>query len=135
VVLKEAGIDPVPERTSSTWADFLRSQADALPACDFFEGEVIADAHSRARPPRTMGANGWNGSRNFTPAFSRSTTPGSPGEARIGRFPSARGPASTRPWNRPTIMLLTAPGPVTVPTSDPEDLGALCGGRATVIKV
>lgn len=30
---------------------------------------------------------------------------------------------------------LTAPGPVTVLTSAPEDLAALCGGRATVIKV
>jgi predicted nucleic acid-binding protein len=30
---------------------------------------------------------------------------------------------------------LTAPGPVTVLTSDPEDLTALCGTRATVIKV
>jgi transposase len=28
-ILKDAGIDPAPER-SSTWADFLRSQADAL---------------------------------------------------------------------------------------------------------
>ncbi|GAX58236.1 helix-turn-helix domain-containing protein [Streptomyces olivochromogenes] len=36
-ILKEAGILPVPERASSTWADFLRSQADALLACDFFE--------------------------------------------------------------------------------------------------
>ncbi|WP_197085099.1 helix-turn-helix domain-containing protein [Saccharothrix sp. ST-888] len=36
-ILKEAGIPPAPERTSSTWADFLRSQADALLACDFFE--------------------------------------------------------------------------------------------------
>jgi transposase len=36
-ILREAGIDPASERTSSTWADFLRSQADALPACDFFE--------------------------------------------------------------------------------------------------
>lgn len=36
-ILREAGIDPAPERTSSTWADFLRSQADALLACDFFE--------------------------------------------------------------------------------------------------
>lgn len=30
---------------------------------------------------------------------------------------------------------LAAPGPVTVLTSDPEDLTTLCGGRATVIKV
>ncbi|WP_257002238.1 hypothetical protein [Streptomyces sp. WZ.A104] len=30
---------------------------------------------------------------------------------------------------------LVAPGPVTVLTSDPEDLTALCGGRVTVIKV
>ncbi|MEU6788660.1 hypothetical protein ABZ912_56550 [Nonomuraea angiospora] len=30
---------------------------------------------------------------------------------------------------------LAAPSPVTVLTSDPEDLAALCGGRATVIKV
>jgi putative transposase len=36
-ILQEAGIDPAPERASSTWADFLRSQADALLACDFFE--------------------------------------------------------------------------------------------------
>ncbi|WP_128381226.1 type II toxin-antitoxin system VapC family toxin [Streptomyces cavernae] len=30
---------------------------------------------------------------------------------------------------------LAAPGPVTILTSDPEDLTALCGGRATVIKI
>jgi len=30
---------------------------------------------------------------------------------------------------------LAAPGPVTVLTSDPEDLTALCGDRVTVIKV
>nr|WP_221475190.1 PIN domain-containing protein [Sphaerisporangium rubeum] len=30
---------------------------------------------------------------------------------------------------------LAAPGPVTVLTSDPEDLAALCGMRVTVIKV
>ena len=35
-ILQQAGIDPAPERTSTTWADFLRSQADALLACDFF---------------------------------------------------------------------------------------------------
>ncbi len=36
-ILKEAGIDPAPDRVCSTWADFLRSQANALLACDFLE--------------------------------------------------------------------------------------------------
>ncbi|MQS37498.1 DNA-binding protein [Streptomyces katsurahamanus] len=30
---------------------------------------------------------------------------------------------------------LAAPGPVTILTSDPEDLGVLCGGQVTVIAV
>jgi hypothetical protein len=34
---KEAGIDPAPERACTTWADFVRSQADALLACDILE--------------------------------------------------------------------------------------------------
>ncbi|MCO5974133.1 hypothetical protein [Actinoallomurus soli] len=29
-ILKDAGIDPAPELACSTWAGFLRSQADAL---------------------------------------------------------------------------------------------------------
>lgn len=33
--LREHGIPPAPERQSTTWADFLHSQADALLACDF----------------------------------------------------------------------------------------------------
>jgi hypothetical protein len=36
-ILRDAGIDPAPQRTSTTWASFLRSQAGALLACDFFE--------------------------------------------------------------------------------------------------
>jgi hypothetical protein len=28
----------------STWADFLRSQADALPACDFLETVTLSGA-------------------------------------------------------------------------------------------
>jgi transposase len=43
-ILKEAGIQPAPQRASSTWADFLRSQADALPACDFFETATLSGA-------------------------------------------------------------------------------------------
>jgi transposase len=35
-ILRDTGIDPAPQRTSTTWASFLRSQADVLLACDFF---------------------------------------------------------------------------------------------------
>jgi transposase len=59
-ILKEAGIDPAPDRAVGTWASFLRSQADALLACDFFETvtlsgtqmyvfEVIEHANRRIR--------------------------------------------------------------------------------------
>ncbi|MGW9030954.1 integrase core domain-containing protein [Streptomyces sp. NPDC055722] len=41
-ILQEAGIPPAPERASSTWADFLRSQANALLACDFFETVTLS---------------------------------------------------------------------------------------------
>ncbi|MFE2969313.1 integrase core domain-containing protein [Streptomyces sp. NPDC059340] len=41
-ILREHGIPPAPERQSTTWADFLRGQAEALLACDLFEG---ASAH------------------------------------------------------------------------------------------
>lgn len=43
-ILKEAGIGPAPDRSSSTWADFLRSQANALLACDFFETVTLSGA-------------------------------------------------------------------------------------------
>ncbi|MFE2068132.1 integrase core domain-containing protein [Streptomyces sp. NPDC059467] len=35
--LNQEGIDPAPDRTSTTWAAFLRSQADALLALDIIE--------------------------------------------------------------------------------------------------
>jgi transposase InsO family protein len=58
--LKDAGIDPAPERAASAWADFLHSQAHALLACDFFVTHtlsgtpiyvfaVIEHAHRRIR--------------------------------------------------------------------------------------
>jgi transposase len=43
-ILHEAGIDPAPERSSATRADFLRSQAEALLACDFFETVTLSGA-------------------------------------------------------------------------------------------
>jgi transposase InsO family protein len=40
-VLHEAGIEPAPQRTSDTWATFLRSQAHAILAADFFETTTL----------------------------------------------------------------------------------------------
>ncbi|MGW5866553.1 integrase core domain-containing protein [Streptomyces sp. NPDC055239] len=36
-ILTSEGVDPAPDRAATTWADSLRSQADALMACDFIE--------------------------------------------------------------------------------------------------
>jgi putative transposase len=43
-ILRQAGIDPAPDRASTTWASFLRSQANALLACDFFETSTVTGA-------------------------------------------------------------------------------------------
>jgi putative transposase len=63
-ILQDAGIDPVPKRAAGTWAAFLRSQADALPACDFLETVtwtavrmyVLAVIEHRTRRLRILGA-------------------------------------------------------------------------------
>jgi transposase InsO family protein len=41
-ILKVEGIDPAPDRARTTWAAFLRSQADALLACDVIETMTLA---------------------------------------------------------------------------------------------
>ncbi|GAA3485099.1 hypothetical protein GCM10018966_096310 [Streptomyces yanii] len=43
-ILREHGIPPAPERASTTWSDFLRSQADAPLACDFLETRTLTGA-------------------------------------------------------------------------------------------
>jgi putative transposase len=40
-ILKNAGIDPAPRRTGPAWSQFLRSQAEAILACDFFTAELL----------------------------------------------------------------------------------------------
>ena len=40
-ILKKAGIDPAPRRTRPTWPQFLRSQAEAILACDFFTADLL----------------------------------------------------------------------------------------------
>src|SRR6185312_6334948 len=41
VILKKAGIDPAPRRGGPTWASFLRSQAAAILATDFFTVDLL----------------------------------------------------------------------------------------------
>jgi putative transposase len=65
-ILREAGIDPAPQRVGSTWAAFLRSQADALLACDVIETitltgarmYVLAVIEPASRRIRILGATG-----------------------------------------------------------------------------
>jgi transposase InsO family protein len=43
-ILKEHGIPPAPDRQHTTWATFLRSQAEAILAADFFETKTLSGA-------------------------------------------------------------------------------------------
>src|ERR1035437_2396406 len=43
-ILKNAGIGPAPRRTAPTWSQFLRSQAEAILACDFFTADLLDGA-------------------------------------------------------------------------------------------
>src|SRR5256884_5479485 len=45
-ILKSAGIDPAPQRTGPTWSQFLRSQAEAILACDFFTADLLDGTHA-----------------------------------------------------------------------------------------
>jgi transposase InsO family protein len=40
-ILKKAGVDPAPERSSESWAAFLRAQASGIVACDFFTVDTV----------------------------------------------------------------------------------------------
>ncbi len=40
-ILKSAGIGPAPRRTGPAWSLFLRSQAEAILACDFFTADLL----------------------------------------------------------------------------------------------
>jgi transposase InsO family protein len=63
-ILRTAGIDPAPDRAATTWAQFLRSQADALLAADFIETitltgtrlYILAVIEHASRRVRVLGA-------------------------------------------------------------------------------
>ncbi|WP_194891405.1 hypothetical protein [Catenulispora pinisilvae] len=40
-ILKTAGVDPAPRRSSITWTSLLRSQAEGIVACDFFTADLL----------------------------------------------------------------------------------------------
>ena len=40
-ILKASGTGPAPRRTGPTWSQFLRSQAEAILACDFFTADLL----------------------------------------------------------------------------------------------
>ena len=62
-ILKTNGIDPAPRRIGPTWSQFLRSQAEAILACDFFsvnlldgtQAYVLAVIEHAARRIRILG--------------------------------------------------------------------------------
>jgi putative transposase len=43
-ILRRNGIEPAPQRDHQTWAGFLRSQAHAILAADFFEVRTLTGA-------------------------------------------------------------------------------------------
>jgi hypothetical protein len=63
-ILRDAGIDPAPQRTSHTWATFPRSQAEAILAADSFQTMtltgtpicVLAVIEHATRSVRVLGA-------------------------------------------------------------------------------
>ena len=62
-ILKASGIDPGRRQTGPTWSQFLRSQAEAILACDFFtvnlldgtQAYVLAVIEHATRRIRIMG--------------------------------------------------------------------------------
>jgi len=40
-ILRRHGVDPLPGRTGPTWAEFLKSQASSMLACDFFTVDTV----------------------------------------------------------------------------------------------
>ena len=45
-ILNKAGMDPAPRRTVPTWPQFLRSQAEAILASDFFTAGLLDGTHA-----------------------------------------------------------------------------------------
>ncbi|GGL57816.1 hypothetical protein GCM10014719_69060 [Planomonospora parontospora subsp. antibiotica] len=113
-IMKVHGIDPSPERQHTAWADFLRSQADALPACDFFQVRTLTGARlygfaviehatrririleATAHPTGQWATRGSAG----TPSWACRMRAAQPGSSSATAMPSSPRP-STRCWPTP----------------------------------
>jgi hypothetical protein len=108
-ILTDAGIDPAPERTSDSWPAFLRSQAEAILAADFFETatltgtrmHILAVIEHASRRIRILGTTAnptadWVTQAVRNLAMDLSDAGCAPGSS------SATGTASTRPCSTPS---------------------------------
>ncbi len=75
-ILRNAGTGHAPERTAPTWFQFLRSQADAILACDFFTADLLDGTRAYAHAAVTRGVRGYS---------SRTSDTGCRGVAGTGR--------------------------------------------------
>ena len=68
-ILKADGIGPAPRRTGPTWPQFLRSQAEAILACDFFTAGLLdgTQAHVLTVIDRALAVVTFNQTRQRSP--------------------------------------------------------------------
>jgi putative transposase len=90
-ILLRGGLDPAPRRSGPTWAEFLRSQAAGILACDFFTVETQAPDDIRPVLHRTVDPAG-------TPSWSHRSP-----RLRLGH------PAGQEPGHRRTARPFSVP--------------------------
>lgn len=79
-ILKDAGVDPSPDRTATSWAAFLRGQAEVLLAYDFIETVTLT------------------GQRQYILAVIEQSHPQDPHPRHTPRLPGSRRPPGTWSW-------------------------------------
>jgi putative transposase len=125
-ILNDAGIDPAPDRTTATWASFLRSQAGALLACDFFETITVTGRHlfvlavieHTSRRIRILGITphptaAWvaQTARNLIMDLEDAGSPGTvPDPDRDGKYPPCSTKCSRTQASRPCSAASRCPG-------------------------